>query len=334
MPYVLPVGTSLRARYKIARVLDQSRLRNVYVAEDQHLRGKLWVIKQMQPIGVDAGERSRLLTQFQAEAMLLSQLEHACLPKLVDFFAQDSSLFVIREFVPGNDLQSILNQRQVPFLEDEALRISLQLCDLMVFLFKKKLAPIVLRDMSLPNLILTPEGRVLLVDLGFSRLFQREARTGPPDYAAPEQFTGEGNYDARTLVYNLGALTYHLVTGVNPGSSPFNLVPISHLNPRVSESARTLIEKCTRNEPRDRPGSLAELKKALESALTQKGKAPRPASRSEKSSPLVGAGGGVRRTKRISPRLKAWLLGALLTVLMGGGLVAIYHYMLSSSTGL
>lgn len=328
MPYVLPVGTSLRARYKIGRVLDQSRLRNVYVAEDQHLRGKLWVIKQMQPLGVDATERNRLLTQFQAEAMLLSQIEHPSLPKLVDFFAQDSSLFVIREFVPGSDLQSVLQQRQGPFGEDEALRIALQICDLMNFLFKKKLAPVVLRDMSLPNLIMTPEGRVLLVDLGFSRLFQREARTGPPDYAAPEQFTGEGNYDARTLVYNLGALLYHLVTAVNPGSSPFNLVPVSHLNPQISEATRNLIEKCTRNEARDRPGSLSELKKTLESSLNRSGKsrveAARAASRPEKARAPKKPRGPL-----LSPRLKAWLLGSLLTVLMGGGLFAIYYYLLS-----
>lgn len=313
----------------------------MYVAEDQHLRGKLWVIKQMQPLGVDANERNRLLTQFQAEAMLLSQIEHACLPKLVDFFAQDSSLFVIREFVPGSDLKSLLEQRQAPFSEDEALKIGLQICDLMNFLLKKKLAPIVLRDMSLPNLIMTPEGRVLLVDLGFSRLFQREARTGPPDYAAPEQFTGEGNYDARTLIYNLGALLYHLVTGANPGASPFNLVPVSHLNPRISEATRNLIEKCTRNEPRERPGNLSELKKTLESALARKParvEAPRPVKAPKAPKPpkvksggtlIVKDGPAARPPSQFTPRLKAWLLGALLTLLMGGGLFAIYYYLLS-----
>ncbi len=320
----------------------------MYVAEDQHLRGKLWVIKQMQPIGVDGNERNRLLTQFQAEAMLLSQIEHPCLPKLVDFFAQDSSLFVIREFVPGTDLKSVLDQRG-PFPEDEALKIAMQLADLMAFLLKKKLAPIVLRDMSLPNLIHGPDGKVMLVDLGFSRLFQRETRTGPPDYAAPEQFTGEGNYDARTLVYNLGALLYHLVTGTNPGSSPFNLVPVSHLNPRISEATRNLIEKCTKNEAKERPGNFGELKKSLESALNRSHKSPRPEAppqaapapkapkppklpkmpkAGKRTGTLVVAGGATQGSSDVSPRLKAWLLGFLLTVLMGGGLFAIYYYLL------
>ncbi|MEW6277929.1 MAG: protein kinase, partial [Candidatus Eremiobacterota bacterium] len=318
LPYVLPVGTSLRARYKISRVLDQSRLRNIYVAEDQHLRGKLWVIKQMQPVGVDASERNRLLTQFQAEAMLISSLEHPNLPKLVDFFAQDSSLFVIREYVPGADLNTIYEQRKVPLPEEDVLRIGAQLADLLNFLLKKKLAPVVMRDMSLPNLIMTPEGRVLLVDLGFSRLFQRQATAAPPDYAAPEQFTQEAAFDNRSVVYNLGALLYHLITGTNPGSSPFNLVPISHLNPRVSEATRNLIEKAVKNEPRERHATLLDFKKGMEAALARK--------------PVVKAAvarrPSVRRTFAFSPRLKAWTLGVLLTVLMGGALVAIYHYLL------
>ena len=297
MPPLLAEGSRLRARYKIVKLLSHSRLRNIYIAEDQHQRGKHWVIRQMQPVGIDSGDRGWLMGQFEAEARLLSTLEHPSLPKLVDFFAQESHLYVIREFVPGLDLAVILSQKGGRLSERDSLQVGLSLTDLMQYLLRKKLPPVMFRELSLANLVFTPEGQTKLIDFGFSRLFQRATRMGSPDYAAPEQFSEDAEIDARTLVYNVGAMMYHLVTGHNPGTTPFSLPPIWSLNSGVGEKAGALIEKATQNEPRHRFANPSELAKAISQALATKSKPPKISDRVRKggtqrlSKVPVGAGG-------------------------------------------
>jgi serine/threonine-protein kinase len=355
---LLPEGSRLRARYKIARVLSSTRLRNIYIAEDQHLRGNHWVIRQMQPVGIDSQDRNWMIGQFEAEARLISTLEHPNIPKLMDFFVQDSHLYVIREFVPGLDLAAILQQRGGRLAERDALQIGIQLADLMMFLLKKKLPPVIFRELCASNLVFTPEGQVKFIDFGFSRLFQREARMGSPDYAAPEQFSQDGDVDGRTLVYNVGALVYHLLTGHNPGSTPFDLPPIEHFNPQVSDRTVALLGKALDNEPKRRFANLSELSKTLQQALTARGPAKQATTRpTAKSKPVksggtvkvstrgsasghlrspVGPGGTVKINHNAQPRNSAstaWLLALLLTLVMGGTLLAIYHYFLRPNGG-
>lgn len=270
MPPLLSPGSRLRGRYKIVRVLSSTRLRNMYIAEDQHLQGKHWVIRQMQPVGIDSGDRKWLIGQFEAEARMLSSLEHPSLPKIVDFFVQDLHLYVIREFVQGLDLNVILQQRSGRLSERDALGVAASLCELMNFLLRKKLPPVIFRELSLANLVYTPEGQTKLIDFGFSRLFQREARLGSPDYAAPEQYSEDAAVDGRTLVYNVGALMYHLMTGHNPGTTPFSLPPMQHLNPGLSDKSVQVVNRATHNDPNSRYGTLAELGKAIGGALQSK----------------------------------------------------------------
>jgi len=315
VPPLLPLGSSLRGRYRIHRTLHQSRLRNLYIAEDQHLRGKFWVVKEMQPVGVDPGDRMRMLALFQQEALLISALEHPNLPKLVDFFAQESNLYLIREFIPGADLDSVLETRRA-LSEAEALKIGVQLCDLLGYLYAQKLPSGLYRDLRLSNMIIAGDGQLKLLDVGFGRLF---GGRGAPDYAAPEQFTGEGPNDARTVVYNLGALLYHLLTGLNPGTSPFDLPPMDHLRPGLAPATRSIVERAVQNHPAERPANLQDLRRALERALNA-------ASRSKERQARAGASSG----PRVSSPMWAWVLGLLLTALMGGALVVIYQVFLQT----
>jgi serine/threonine-protein kinase len=325
VPPLLPLGSSLRGRYRIHRTLHQSRLRNLYIAEDQHLRGKFWVVKEMQPVGVDHGDRARLLAMFQAEALQVSALEHPHLPKLVDFFSQEGCLYLIREFIPGTDLATVLQTRG-SLTETETLRIGTQLCDLLAYLWARKLPSGIHRDLRLSNMVLTEDGQIKVLDIGFGRLLggRGSESMGAPDYAAPEQFTGEAGTDTRTLVYNVGALMYHMLTGMNPGSSPFNLTPIEELRPGMATVTRSILTKALKNHPAERPGSLQELRRGLDKALAAATRRPgHPLESSERSQEFQnrnGSGGGAW----------AWILGMLLMALMGGALVVLYQMFLDS----
>lgn len=87
---------------------------------------------------------------------------------------------------------------------------------------------------------------------------------GTMGYAAPEQFGGMGQTDARTDIYCLGATMYHLVTGMNPCEPPYEIRPIREIDPTLSGGLERIITKCTQPDPNNRYQSAAELMYDLE----------------------------------------------------------------------
>ena len=119
------------------------------------------------------------------------------------------------------------------------------------------------------NIMLKPDGNITLIDFGTAREYKEKnlADTtclGTVGYAAPEQFGGMGQTDARTDIYCLGATLYHLVTGMNPCEPPYEIKPIREINPNLSSGLERIILKCTQRNPEDRYQSCAELMYALE----------------------------------------------------------------------
>lgn len=266
MPLILPDGSQLRNRYQVIKLLDASPLRNIYLVQDLHLRGNTWVLKQILPVTTGASTGT-MRKRFDEEARALSTLEHPCIPRLLDYFFQDRCFFVIRQYIPGTDLATLLSFQGGSLNESDALRLLLPVAELFGFLVRKNVGTAIFRDLSLGSLIVTPEGELRLIDFGFTRLFGKANTLGPVDYSAPEQFSGEGT-DSRTLVYNLGAMLYHLLTGFNPGDSPFNLEPVETWAPHTSPTTCRLVSKAIAHEPADRFASPAELVKHLRKART------------------------------------------------------------------
>lgn len=136
-------------------------------------------------------------------------------------------------------------------------------------IFIQENPPIIYRDMKPSNVMLKPDGNVMLIDFGTAREFKYSSVAdttclGTQGYAAPEQFGGHGQTDARTDIYCLGATMYHLVTGHNPATPPYEMYPIRQWNPMLSSGLEEIILKCTQRNPEDRYQSCAELLYALD----------------------------------------------------------------------
>ncbi|MFH0803041.1 MAG: serine/threonine-protein kinase [bacterium] len=267
------VGMILRSRYKIARIIYQSQMFNVYYVEDLHLKGKVWAIKEMKMVAVDPQEKNRIMSQFHAEALNLTALSHPNIAKVVDFFIDSNSLYIVREYAPAVDLGNVI--KKDPIEEKEVLSWGIQMADALNYLFSRKMPAVFFRELNLGNILVSGQGNITLIDLGLARLFQTRQdleaikRTGSMDYAAPEQFSEEGIFDMRTLVYNLGAILFHCLTKVNPASTPFNLPAPQSLRPEVSDKFNQIILKATRYDPRERYPNLQEMVKDLKGAMEQ-----------------------------------------------------------------
>ncbi len=95
---------------------------------------------------------------------------------MIDFFADPSGQFLVMEFIPGDDLSTMLAARSSPFPLEDVLRWAGQLLDVLEHLHGQQ-PPIIHRDIKPQNIKLTPRGEVVLLDFGLAEdLAPRTAR--------------------------------------------------------------------------------------------------------------------------------------------------------------
>lgn len=140
---------------------------------------------------------------------------------------------------------------------------SKQICLVLNYLHSLKPAKIH-RDIKPANLILMYDGRIKLIDFGIMREFNPKKAEdtcclGTRGYAAPEQFGGRGQTDARTDIYGLGMTMFHLVTGVDPKDAPYKIMPICKIDPSLPKGLEYIITKCTQVYPEARYQNCSDL---------------------------------------------------------------------------
>lgn len=209
-------GTVLQQRYKIERQIGQGGMGAVYVSTDERF-GSTVAIKET--LCNDDNFRKAL----EREARLLNSLKHTALPRVTDHFEENEGLFIVMEYIPGDDLSVVLERENAPFPVETVYDWAMQLLDALDFLHTQEI-PVVHRDIKPQNLKLTPRGQIILLDFGLAKGNPTDAghQTAAKsifgysrNYASLEQIQGTGT-DPRSDLYSLAATIYHLLTGVAP----------------------------------------------------------------------------------------------------------------------
>ncbi|MBQ7203386.1 MAG: serine/threonine protein kinase [Eubacterium sp.] len=261
---MLENGTVIDGKYEILSKVGQGGMSVVYLALNRKAM-KQWAIKEVRRDGVKDFEVVK--QSLVAETDMLKKLSHPNLPDIVDIIENDDSFFIVMDYIEGKPLSKRIEESG-PQPEEYVIEWARQLCDVLDYLHTQT-PPIVYRDMKPSNVMLKPDGSVCLIDFGTAREYkgtniQDTTCLGTIGYAAPEQFGGQGETDARTDIYCLGATLYHLVTGHSPAEPPYEMHPIRYWDERLSPGLEAIILKCIQKDPNDRYQSCAELKYALE----------------------------------------------------------------------
>ena len=261
---MLEIGSLVDGKYKILNKVGQGGMSVVYLAMNEKAN-KQWAVKEVRKDGVKDFEVVK--QGLVAETDILKKLSHPNLPSIIDVIDTEDSFIIIMDYIQGNSLNKALEEFGAQ-PQENVIEWAKQLCDVLGYLHTRT-PPIIYRDMKPANVMLKPDGNVTLIDFGTAREFKEKnlADTtclGTVGYAAPEQFGGMGQTDARTDIYCLGATLYHLVTGMNPCEPPYEIRPIRQINPALSSGLERIIMKCTQRDPNDRYQSAAELMYALE----------------------------------------------------------------------
>ena len=205
--------------YRILSLLGEGGMGEVWLAsrDDGLYEGQV-AIKTLHPYFAGGALRERFLR----EARVLGRLAHANIARLLDAGIHDGVVYLVLEYVRGRAIDLACDEGRLDIAA--RLRIFLQLCAGVAHAHSSL---VVHRDIKPGNVLLTTDGIPKLLDFGIANFYESEAGAAPsdltrltgriftPEYAAPEQVTGQ-EITTATDVYSLGVLLYVLLTGRLP----------------------------------------------------------------------------------------------------------------------
>lgn len=257
-------------RYRILQSIGAGGMGEVYLAEDITL-GRKVALKVLLPTYAEKDRDS--LRRFQQEARAASSLSHPNTAHVYEIGEADGSNFIAMEYVEGELLESRINGRPVDCAE--LVEIGIQVADALDEAHSKGIAH---RDIKSANIIITPRGRVKVLDFGLAKNTplvstsdadaeeQVKTRTGvvlgTVSYMSPEQALGRG-VDSRTDIFSLGIVLYEMATGRLPfsGASVSETIDkIAHAQPDaiarfnydVPEELERIVKKALRKSRDER----------------------------------------------------------------------------------
>ena len=225
----LPSGTALDGgKFTIVRVLGQGGFGITYEGYDETLHRTV-AIKELFPEGaVRQGDlvavpstRQSIFQEERAqvvdEARRVASLKSSNIVEIYAAFQENDTVYIVMEFLSGHSLEHEINQSG-SLKTDHVQAIALALCDALQAVHGQHMLH---RDIKPANVMLTDDGRTVLIDFGAAREFvlhrtSQHTRLLTADYAAPEQYATEARFGPYTDIFSLGATLFHSLSGFPP----------------------------------------------------------------------------------------------------------------------
>jgi eukaryotic-like serine/threonine-protein kinase len=244
----------------------------VWVATDVVLDREV-AVKLLKPALAD---NPRLVERFRREAVAVARLSHPSIVSVFDTVHDGDIEAVVMELVPGETLRHRLD-REGRLSVGLTAQVGIAVADALTAAHQ---ARIVHRDIKPGNVLMEPEGRILLTDFGIAKALQQtedltsdDVLMGTAKYLSPEQVLGLP-VDSRADLYSLGVVLYECLTGQAPFQADTDaatamarlqreVVPIRQIRPGVPRSIDDLVMRLLARNADDRPRNAALVRDAL-----------------------------------------------------------------------
>jgi len=199
--------------YKIVEKIGEGGMGEVYKGIDTMLEREV-AIKMLRP---ELSRREDIVERFRSEAIALGRLNHSHIATVYNFGRVDDQYYMAMEFVPGETLDSIIQQHGRLSWRD-AVQYAIQALEGLAHAHQSN---VIHRDIKPANIIVNGQNTLKLLDFGIARILQtaRLTRTkhsiGTPGYMSPEQHQSK-EVDARSDIYAVGIVLYEMLTGQTP----------------------------------------------------------------------------------------------------------------------
>jgi serine/threonine-protein kinase len=278
--FVAPSQPPTIPAYRVDRLIGEGGFGQVWRATRES-DGRLVAIKILH---LELIRSNDALTRFARELRAIERLDHRHVVRALDEgMLEDGRPYLVLEYIDGPSLRDVINERRA-LPPSEMLAILEPLCEALAAAHKLGL---VHRDVKASNVILGHDAhgpRPVLLDFGLVKLLEEEgpgltssrSMLGTPAAMAPEQMKGLP-VDARTDVYAIALLAFHMLTGVPPfGGTPGVVQSYLQVHgPRPRPSAKVDIDpaidepivRALSPEPKDRFASPLDLLEALRAII-------------------------------------------------------------------
>jgi serine/threonine protein kinase/Flp pilus assembly protein TadD len=281
------IGRTL-SHFRILSLIGEGGMGVVYRAQDENLQRTV-ALKVLPPERLDDEER-RL--RFIREARTAAAVTHPNIATVYEVGEFEGAVFIAMELIEGQTLREVIGGKSLP--PREALRLGVDIAEGLAAAHR---AHVIHRDLKPENVIVTPDGRVKILDFGLAKQVaafvsrsQSKAPTqdmargteigavlGTVGYMSPEQARGEPA-DSRTDLFSFGCVLYEMLGG-RPAfkkdtavetlnailkEAPPSLASTSGAVPRAAER---IVARCLEKRPEDRFASASDLHSALQSLL-------------------------------------------------------------------
>ena len=272
-PNAGPAGHSVGGgRYRLLAPVGAGGAGTLYVAHDDFLDRTVAV--KLLRIRHDAAARARP----RAEARIAAQLSHQAIAQVLDYGEEtiggEPSPYLVMQYVEGVTLSELLTGGPLP-----AARVADLVAQLADALTSVHAAGVVHRDLKPANIMLTDDGRAILLDFGVARQAGAEPLTltgtivGTLNYISPEQAAGRAA-TPRSDLYSLGMVAHEALTGSRALARETQAATLlAHLTGvveplpgHVPAQLRTLVEQLVRRDPRQRPADAAAVARRARAA--------------------------------------------------------------------
>lgn len=270
----LESGTVLNSRYEIVRRIGGGGMGAVYLAKDRNLGDAPRAVKEMVEAHLDPTQHEKAIGDFKRESLLLTSLEHPCIPTIYDYFYDGSAsrFYLVMKYISGGDLASRMRSAIGGRIDERTVTDwGMQVADVLDYLHSRP-KPIIYRDLKPANLMIDGNtGRVMLIDFGIARWVTQQEKgvtaVGTMGYAPPELFSGR--VQPASDVYSLGATMFHLLTGSDPQDNPLLIFDFSknprprQIAPSLSTEIEQILMRAVEYRPEDRFRSAGEMRNTL-----------------------------------------------------------------------
>lgn len=253
-------GALFAGRYEIIEELGKGGMGSVFRVEDTKVHEEVALKLIKSEIAAD----EQTIDRFRNELKLARKIAHRNVCKMYDLGEDQGTHFITMEYVPGEDLKSLIN-RVGTLPVQKSMAIALQISR---GLAEAHSHGIVHRDLKPQNIMIDKSGDAHIMDFGIARSAAAPGLTtsgvivGTPGYMAPELIEGH-RADQRSDIYALGTILYEMLTGRMPFEGDTALAIAMKqksgrppeprtLNPQIPESLSQLVLKCLAAEPCER----------------------------------------------------------------------------------
>ncbi|TDC05106.1 serine/threonine protein kinase [Streptomyces sp. 8K308] len=290
-------GRLLAGRYELTEPLGKGGMGEVWSGRDIALGGRRVAVKLLHADRLASlsgtTDPDELRRRFLRECRATARVDHPGLVAIHDAGRDGEELFLIMQLIEGSDLADHLAEHD-PYPWPWAVAVLAQLCSALAAVHA---VAIVHRDLKPSNIMIRPDGRATVLDLGVAavrgdgedtRLTRTGAMVGTPVYMAPEQAVGDPPVGPAADLYALGAIGYELLTGQAPFTAPNAAgllykklheepIPVQRLRPEAPPRLAALIHQLLAKDPAARPADTGHVFTVLAPLLPQPGPSAPPA---------------------------------------------------------